>query len=78
MLVVAVAPAPPTSWIATVTLYVPGVEYTCVPPNANPPDGLVAKVPPEVEPSPQLMVPLYCERLPFGSASVKVMPAPRG
>ena len=78
MVVVAVALAPPTSWIVTVTLYVPGVEYTCVPPNANPPDGLVAKLPPEVVPSPQLMVPLYCERLPVGSASVKVTPAPRG
>ena len=78
MLVVAVALAPPTSWIVTVTLYVPLVAYACEPPNAKPPDGLVAKVPPEVVPSPQLMVPLYCERLPFGSASVKVTPAPCG
>ncbi len=78
MLVLAVALAPPTSRIATVTLYVPEWAYTCVPPNANPPDGLVAKVPPEVVPSPQLMVPLYCERLPFGSASVNVTPAPCG
>src|SRR5438067_1555844 len=69
------------SSMVTITVYVPREAYVCTPPAAKPPPAaagtvvnpLVGMV--EVELSPQEMVPLYWERFPAGSASLKVTPA---